>query len=85
MLKKVEYGFTPSGQFFQLITRGRCAMAKVTRDPNTFLQMIVRDTVEQEFIMEKCRQFWNTNTGNDKSGFFNEELYKKVLEAKQTK
>lgn len=86
-----EYGLTPAGQFFEKHQVGKHnAYMRTTWDPERFLRWMIQSEVDQQLEDEQrhrmirvLKVYWGLNYGDTVRGFFNEDLYQKVIAAKK--
>lgn len=88
-----EYGHTPAGQWFEVhrnICTGKVLASRSTPDNERFMRWIIQSEVDKDVENQlrdrklrviKC--FWTICCGDSIRGTFNQDLYLKIIEAKE--
>lgn len=86
----IEYSATPDGQFFQKVTKPGMAVARLSKNPERMLKLLLHDAIQDELaecnrilFMSKAIPWWEMNGGPLKAGQFNVDLYRQVIQAKR--
>ncbi len=87
---QIEYGCTKAGQFYEAKTLCQGVRSiKTTPNAANFLKWITDaivkeevETLQRNILLERITPWWNRCTG-ESHGFFNEELYFKLIKAKK--